>query len=166
MARATRVRPARHWRFVVLCQLGAIAAGAVWLTALALAPRPALAVLVGANLSAGLAALPGMAMFTIGSLLLAAPVAALRGTGHLRAGMALGVALMPALLAAPTLLAIRAGSAAEVAGVFGVSSVLCAAAWTVAGASLLRPLRRPVYQVRPDVPAEPLPGLIGGTHAG
>jgi hypothetical protein len=143
MAEATRVRPAGHWRFVVVCQAGAITAGAAWLAALALVPRSALGVLVGENLAAGLDALPGMALFAVGTLLLAAPVAALRGAGHVQAGMALGVALMPVLLAAPTLIAIRGGTAAEVAGAFGAFGVLSAVAWTVACATLLRPRRVP-----------------------
>jgi hypothetical protein len=163
MAEATRVRPARHRRFVVVCQAGSVAAGVAWLLVLALVPRPALAVPLGANLPAGLAALPGMALFSIGALLLAAPVAALRGSGHVPAGMALGMALMPVLLAAPTLVAVRGGTAAEVAGAFGAAGVLSAVAWTVACATLPRP-RHEV--LGPGVPAAPLSHLIGGTRAG
>lgn len=164
MAEATRVRPAGHWRFVVVCQLGGLLTGGAWLVVLALVPRPALAVVVGANLAAGLTALPGMALFAIGSLLLAAPVAALRGSGHVQAGMALGVALMPVLLAAPALIALRGGNAAEVAGAFGAFGVLSALTWTVASATVLRTRRTQAAQ--PPTPARPAQRLIGGRRAG
>ncbi|MEN3361307.1 MAG: hypothetical protein V7637_5289 [Mycobacteriales bacterium] len=138
-AEAARARPARHRRFVAVCQAGTVVAGAAWLAALAMLPRPALTPLVGANLAAGLAALPGMALFVVGSLLLAAPVAALCGSGHVQSGTALAVTLMPALLAAPVLIAVRGAGAAEVATAFGVFGVLSALAWTALSATVQRP---------------------------
>ncbi len=167
MAEATRVRPARHWRFVVVCQAGTVVAGVAWLVALTVLPGDVLALLAGANLAAGLAALPGMALFTTGSLLLAAPVAALRGSGHVQAPMALGVALMPVLLAAPVLIAVGQASAAEVAAGLGAFGALSALAWTLLSATLLRP-RQPGHP--PDLldvpPPRLAPWLTGGRPAG